>query len=423
MKMMRLFFLTGILALTACTTVDRMQSPEMMFNKAVPAGFESGIRYISTDPDAIKSHFSRIIQRRHAIEGNAALNILALSGGGAGGSFGAGALVGWSRQGNRPQFDMVTGVSAGALIAPFAFLGSAWDERLDENFSGGHSNNFLVSQGIDMLFNPGVYKNQPLIEFVNRFVTEDMIKEVAAQAALGRMLLVATTDLDMEESVIWDLGKIAIHGGEDARRLFRNVLVASASIPGVFPPIIIPVEIAGVRYDEMHVDGSATVPFFIAPALAFILPLDADGLKGANIYVFVNGQLVVVPQTTGVNAIPILSRSFDAALNHMVRTQIALTAEFARRYGMNLRLTLIPIDYPFQGPLDFQESASRQLFDYGADCAQSGRLWTTVEQSITRNQRALPMGFEKNKQNDTKPVPSCPLDDPSVHTEISTQPR
>lgn len=248
-----------------------------------------------------------------------------------------------------------------------------------------------------------------------------MIKEVAAQDALGRSLLVATTDLDKEESVIWDMGKIAAYGGEAARTLFRDVLVASASIPGVFPPIIIPVGIGNVRYDEMHVDGSTTVPFFIAPALAYVLPLNANGLKGANIYIIINGQLAAIPQSTDVSTIPILSRSSEAALNHMVRTQIALTSEFAQRYGMNLRLTVIPIDYPFQGPLDFQESTSRKLFDYGADCAQSGRLWTTVEQSITHNEWALASELVRNKSPDVKP--SCPLDDSSLHSGTLAQPR
>ena len=119
---------------------------------------------------------------------------------------------------------------------------------------------------------------------------------MAQQSGQARLLLVATTDLDTEETVIWDLGRLAAHGGEAARVLFRDVLVASASIPGVFSPIVIPVEKAGVRYDEMHVDGDATVPFFVAPALAYIRPIEASHLSGANIYVLVNGQLGGVPR-------------------------------------------------------------------------------------------------------------------------------
>jgi hypothetical protein len=406
--------------MTGCATVRREKPPDFMLNTSAPVGFQSDVRYVSTDPGAIESHFSEIIQRRRTVLKNAALNILALSGGGAGGSFGAGGLVGFSRHGDRPQFDIVTGVSAGALIAPFAFLGPAWDPQLADNFSGRHSNHFLVSRGIGILFHPGVYKSEPLVEFVDQFVTDEMIKEVASQAALGRSLLVATTDLDKEETVIWDMGKIAAHGGEDARKLFRDVLVASASIPGVFSPTIIPVENSGVRYDEMHVDASATVPFFIAPALAYVLPLDPNGLKGANIYVLVNGQLGVVPQTTKFDTISILSRSLSAELNHMARAEIALTTEFAEKYGMNFRLTLIPIDYPFHGPLDFQESTSRELFNYGADCAEEGRLWTTVEQAIAHSERVLSTEFAKHEAPGRKAISSCPLDGSSISVQSKT---
>jgi len=418
MKTAYIYFLVSLLFLGGCTTYRREQAPEMMLNASTPVGFRADIRYISSDPNAIKSRFSEILRHLRTTSHNKELNILALSGGGAGGSFGAGALVGLSRQGKRPQFDIVTGVSAGALIAPFAFLGSDWDSRLDENFSGKHSENFLVSRGLGMLSRPGVYQSDPLIKFVDDFVTDDMIKEVAAQAALGRMLLIATTDLDKEETVIWDMGQIAAQGGKTAHALFRDVLVASASIPGVFEPIIIPVENAGVRHDEMHVDASATVPFFVAPALAYVLPLDSKVFKGANIYVIINGQLGGIPHTTELDTISILSRSFSAVLNHMARTQIALTSAFAKRYGMNLKLTLIPIEYPFKGPLEFHESTSRQLFKYASDCAQEGKLWNTLEQSIAHSEKTLSKESANIVPSEVPPNVTCPLDDSELPFQV-----
>ncbi|MGB7598474.1 MAG: patatin-like phospholipase family protein [Gallionella sp.] len=423
MRLIQMLCLAGLAALAGCTTA-RLPAPEQMFNTAALLGFDSDVRYVSMDPSAIESRFSRFIELRRAASKGAALNILALSGGGAGGSFGAGALVGFSEQGKRPQFDIVTGVSAGALIAPFAFLGSAWDARLDENFSGDHSEHFLISRGIGILFGPGVYQSKPLVEFVDHFVTGEMIREVAAQAAQGRLLLVATTDLDKEETVIWDMGKIAAHGGEAARILFRDVLVASASIPGAFAPVILPVENKGIRYDEMHVDASASVPFFVAPALAYVLPLDPYGLKGASIYIIVNGQLVEFPHTTEVNTIDILSRSLSAELNHMARAEIALTSAFAQKYGMSLRITVIPIDYPFSGPLDFHQASSRKLFDYGAECAREGRLWSTVEQAIAHSERVLATELAKNKTAPERhAMVMCPLDDSSILSILPTQPH
>ena len=393
-----------------------------MLTTPAPVGFQSDIRYVSTDPQAIKSRFSEILQRRRAASRDHALNILALSGGGAGGSFGAGALIGFSQQGNRPQFDIVTGVSAGALIAPFAFLGPSWDVRLGENFSGGHSENFLVSRWLGVLFRPGLYENEPLVKFVDDFVTDEMIREVADQAARGRLLLVATTDLDKEETIIWDMGQIAAQGGEAAHNLFRDVLVASASIPGVFPPIMIPVENKGVRFDEMHVDASATVPFFVAPELAYVLPLDPNTLKGANIYVIVNSQLGATPQTTPLDTISILSRSFTAILQHRATSEIALTSEFAQRYGMNLKLTAIPVSYPFHGPLYFHESSSRELFNYGAGCAREGMLWTTVEQLVTLHKNALFTGSVKHQSIGEQPALACPSGDSDKSLPAPTKP-
>ena len=233
----------------------------MIFNTTTPVRFQSVVRYADgyadADARAIESRFSETLQRRRAASIDGTVNILALSGGGAGGAFGAGALVGLSRRGVRPQFDIVTGVSAGALIAPFPFLGSGCDAQLTDAFSGARTQHLLGSRGIGALFRPGIYENRPLVDLVDHFATDDLIQAVAQQAATGRLLLVATTDLDTQETVIWDMGWIAARGGDEARVLFRNVLVASASIPGVFSPIVIRVQKAGVRYDEMHVRVAA----------------------------------------------------------------------------------------------------------------------------------------------------------------------
>jgi predicted acylesterase/phospholipase RssA len=410
MRLRRSVCLGAIVLLASCAAIHREQAPAMTFNTTTPVGFQSVVRYANgyanEDSRAIRSRFLEVLQRRRAASPDGTVNILALSGGGAGGAFGAGALIGLSQSGERPQFDIVTGVSTGALIAPFAFLGPAWDAQLADAFSGAHTEHLLASRGVGILFRPGVYRSEPLVDLVDQFVTDELIRAVAREAALGRLLLVATTNLDTEETVIWDMGQIAAHGGEPARTLFRNVLVASASIPGVFSPIVIPVEKAGVRYDEMHVDGDATMPFFVAPALTYLRPTEADGLKGANIYVLVNGQLGDVPHTTPVDTVSIISRSVAATLMHLARTNIVLTSEFARKYDLNFRFSSIPVDYPSRGPLDFQRSSMRALLTYASDCAREGRLWTTVEQAMGRGQRTPSIGLA----SDAQPTPSCPLD-------------
>jgi predicted acylesterase/phospholipase RssA len=312
------------------------------------------------------------------------MDLLIISGGGDWGAFGAGVLKGWGRvKGElaRPQFDGVTGVSTGALIAPFAFLGPAWDKKLTEAAMTAGNGSLLQWRG-GILYDPAVYSGEPLARFVDRFVTSELVAAVAAEAAKGRMLLVATTDLDKEESVIWDLGAIASHGGEEARTLFRDVLTASASIPGVFPPVMIRVEENGVAYDEMHVDGGTIQSFFVAPEIDRFLPVDVDGLEGVNVYVVINSQIGISAGTTPLSTIPIVTRSYSATMKHISRRDIGMAAAFALRHGMNFHFTEIPVEYPFPGLLDFRAPTIQALFNYAVACAAGGYLWTTLDQGF-----------------------------------------
>jgi predicted acylesterase/phospholipase RssA len=381
----------------------------MLFGAATPVGFPSTIRYLSSDRGALEARRPKNLQRLKMASKDGAINILALSGGGAAGAFGAGALVGLTRRGERPPYQLVTGVSSGALIAPFAFLGSDWDAQLIDAFSGAHSQGLLRSRGLAILFHPGIYRSAPLVALVDRFLTKELMEAVAREYATGRMLMVATTDLDKEETVMWDMGAIAAQGGEAARTLFRNVLVASASIPGLFPPVIIHVEDKGIAYDEMHADGGTTVPFFLGSELAFFSSFDPGELAGWNIYVVVNGQLGKAPRTTAIKTVPILARSFSAGLTHMSREALTATSMFAQRNHMNLKFTEIPLDYPRVGSLDFRASSMRSLFDYGAACARNGLLWVTVDEAIDRFEKAASARLDSPAAAHSGKFPGCPL--------------
>ncbi len=309
------------------------------------------------------------------------LRVLVLSGGGAGGAFGAGALVGLSRRQERPQYDVVTGVSTGALIAPFAFLGSDWDSQLTEAFTSGRGATMSV-RGLLALPLGAPRRSAALTALVDHYVTPDLIRAVAQEAGRGRLLWVATTDLDKEETVIWDLGAIAMRGGDPARKLFRDVLVASASIPGVFKPVLIHVHQGGRLYDEMHVDGNVSASLFIAPAAAYFSLLDQRSLDGAQVYVLINGQIIDAPETTPFRLRPIVARTFSVALKHMSRAQVVALDQFAEKYRMSVRSTYLPFDYPQYSSADFRASTMRPLFEYGVRCAQSGRLWTSLDETM-----------------------------------------
>jgi predicted acylesterase/phospholipase RssA len=370
-----------LLGLAACTTLPRGNAPSDATGAAAPRGFPASVRILSSDRHSLWTGSSQILSRLRAAASDGEVDILAISGGGAGGAFGAGALVGLTRKGSRPQFELVTGVSTGALIAPFAFLGPAWDKRLTEAAMTAGNGSLLQWRG-GILYDPAVYSGEPLARFVDRFVTSELVAAVAAEAAKGRMLLVATTDLDKEESVIWDLGAIASHGGEEARTLFRDVLTASASIPGVFPPVMIRVEDNGVAYDEMHVDGGTIQSFFVAPEIDRFLPVDVEGLEGVNVYVVINSQIGVSAGTTPLSTIPIVTRSYSATMKHISRRDIGMAAAFALRHRMNFHFTEIPVEYPFPGLLDFRAPTIQALFNYAVACAAGGYLWTTLDQDF-----------------------------------------
>jgi predicted acylesterase/phospholipase RssA len=402
--------------LSACALPRRTASPTL-FDAASPAGFPSDIRYYAADWHALDTRVSLALQRVRSASPDGRINVLALSGGGAIGAFGAGALIGLSRRGERPDFQIVTGVSTGALIAPFAFLGSGWDAQLADAFSGERARSLLHHHWLRRLLSPGAYEAAPLAELVDHYVTFKLLHAVARASARGRLLEVATTDVDKEETVIWDMGAIASRGDESARELFRDVLIASASVPGVFPPVLLHVREGGVTHDEMHVDGATSVPFIAAPESLLISSLRLADLRGGRIFILVNGQLASEPSTTPFRTISVLSRSFATALRHMTRMQLASTAEFARAHGMELEFTAIPMDYPQVSALDFSRATMGSLFGYGLECAERGRLWTTVDEALSRADDAISRWHLEGASTRKRSQPACPLDDASSSGE------
>lgn len=380
------------LLLSGCQTAPRRAAPPDLIGHVAPDGFPANVRLVTTDLGNFTALAPDFFRGIGVAATGGSVDILALSGGGSGGAYGAGALAGLSRAHRRPQFEMVTGVSAGALLAPFAFLGPDWDDRMQEAFTGKLSANLLRSPTrtiLARLLSPsGLPHHNPLFELVDHFVTPKMLAAVAVEASKGRRLIVATTDLDKHETVLWNMGEIAQHGGPTARRLFRDVLIASASVPGVFPPVLIRVTDGKHDYDEMHVDGGVTTSVFTLPLIAGIQSYDLPQLRGANLYMIVNGQLARTPQTTPFNTIDVLSNSIAAEMTYKTRGAIVENIATAKRLGMTFRMTEIPVDYPQESFIDFDQQHMRALFNYAADCAARGLLWMTPDQSIRRNMTA-----------------------------------
>jgi hypothetical protein len=362
--------LAACLALGGCVTLPRADFTEAEQASATPEGF-SDIRYGQDSPELLA-----VLRRTLRPDAQGRMNALAISGGGANGAYGAGLLYRWSETGDKPTFQLVTGVSTGALIAPFAFLGKDWDSELRFAYSGPKVPHLLRSRGLLSLLTPGIYSKAPLNELVRGYVTDALITAVAAEHAKGRQLLVATTDLDTERLMVWDMGAIAAHGGPQARALFADVLIASASVPGVFPPSMIAVTSGGKRFAEMHVDGQTQNAFFAIPG-ALLDPRANAPVEPykVNLYVIINGHVDSLFAVTPRGIMPILARTFDVANKASIRSVLLSTAEFCKSHDWTLKVSALPSGVR-DNPLDFGVHHIHDLFVAGEAAEDSGAAWS-----------------------------------------------
>jgi predicted acylesterase/phospholipase RssA len=383
-------FVASLLCLQGCAHVVIGYS-----GSPIRTGTPNSIRTLGPDGTFSDLSAQSVARRVKTLRGEEPVSILAMSGGGADGAFGAGALVGLTRADSRSPFDVVTGVSAGALIAPYAFLGSAWDSQLVEIYTTGRAEHLLHPNAFGALFGSSIYSGSPLHELVDRYATDEVIQAVARESTVGRLLLIVTTDVQTGEPVVWDLGSIAVNGGQNARALFRDVLVASASVPGMFPPVIIRVNEQQAIFEEAHVDGTVSLPFFVPSGFN-------DRSNGAKVYVIVDGRLSEPSLSVPLRARSIVSRSVSTGIDHMTRTMLELTASKADLQGAQLRFSAIPSSYPTAAAFDFRTATMRSLFDYGYECARVGRLWISSQ--------AADRPADRNIVSAPQHIP-CPVDD------------
>lgn len=303
---------------------------------------------------------------------------LAISGGGAEGAFGAGLLTGWTASGTRPEFTMVTGISTGALSAPFAFLGPEYDEKLREVYTTTETSEVLEVNGpFEAISLGAVTDSAPLHDLIKYFITEDIITAIAAEHLRGRRLLIGTFNLDAARSVIWDIGAIANSDYQDKNELIWDVLLASASIPAAFPPVLINVDVNGTTYDEMHVDGGTGVQVFVYPATfgwqGIMKKLNVPG--SPKIYVIRNAFLT--PDYHGVTPriIPIATRSISSLIRTQGVGNLYQIFVLCRRDGNDFNLAYIPSDFDEEAEEPFDPEYMTKLYQLGHTKALQGYDW------------------------------------------------
>jgi len=304
---------------------------------------------------------------------------LTISGGGGDGAFGAGLLNGWSESGRRPEFKLVTGVSTGALIAPFAFLGPKYDPILRESYTEVTDKDIYRKRHITAaLFSDGMADTSPMAKLVSKYMTRELLDAIAVEYAKGRLLLIGTTDLDSREPVIWNMGAIAASKDPKALELFHQVIRASASIPGAFSPVMIDVTVNGTRYQEMHVDGGATRQVFMYPPNLHIDEAAASlgaGERQRTVYIIRNSRLDADWASVDRRTLSIANRSVSTLIQTQGAGDLIRMYLTATRDHVDYSLAFIPRDFTAPKKSEFDEGYMRPLFERGRVMAASGYPW------------------------------------------------
>jgi hypothetical protein len=383
-RLLALLVAAALALVTACSHPDRLPSvPRADTARAQPLGIPNARFFADGDVSLMVQEGMRSLDREMAVlraEGKnptrtnlPPVYYLAVSGGGDNGAFGAGLLNGWSTAGTRPEFKMVTGVSTGALIAPFAFLGPQHDQALREVYTSLTPDRIFRARGLSAaLFDDAMADTSPLADVIAKYADAQMFAAIAREYNEGRLLLIGTTDLDAQRPVIWNIGALAASGKPEALPLFHKILRASAAIPGLFQPVMIDVELDGKKYQEMHVDGGTIAQLFLYPPT-----LEAGRLlkRKRVAYIIRNARLdpdYVMAERRTIN---IAGRAINTMLAASGHNDVLRTYFVSQRDGVDYNLAYIGTDFTLEKKGEFEQPYMQALFQYGYDQAKAGREW------------------------------------------------
>lgn len=307
-------------------------------------------------------------------------NILVLSGGGSYGAYSAGVVCGWTRAGDRPTFDVVTGVSTGALIAPLAFLGAEGDADLQKFYTQVRARDVFTLRNLATVpFRDAAATTAPLRKIVTGNLTPERVEAIAAAHKKGRRLFIGTTNLETKRFVVWDFGAIAVKGGPAARQLMTDVLVASCSVPGVFPPVPVSVEVDGRTHTELHVDGGVSAPMFLPTGIFEAVTPKRPNDPPANLYVVVAAKFFPDSAPVKARVLKVLEASVGAFFSGHIRAEAANLYHQSKLHGVKFHVTAVPgeLAIPDSG-IDFDPEGMNRLFVTGLDVGLAGPKFATT---------------------------------------------
>ncbi len=337
---------------------------------------------------ALQREFLAALERQLAARGLPSsaplpeLDLLGISGGGENGAFGAGLLNGWTERGGRPDFFLVTGISTGALSAPFAFLGSAWDAKLKDVYTNITLADVLVQRNFTAaVWDDGMADNSPLFRTISRYIDEALLAEIARAYDGGRLLLIGTSNLDAQMPVIWNIGAIARSGHPKALDTIRRILLASSAIPGAFAPVLFDVTLDGKPFQELHVDGGAFAQVFLNPNSVSQLRRERQAKRlpvaPARAWVIRNGRLDPEWASVDRRTMSIAGRAVASMISSAGYNDVWRIYSAAERDGVDYNLAFIGRDFSLAYDKPFAQSYMRPLYEYGRQRASAGDAWVT----------------------------------------------
>ena len=344
------------------------------------------------DPESLNRMVAQLAEGDQVNPGGPHYNVLVLSTGGPYGAFTAGTLVGWSETGTRPKFDCVTGVSTGALVSVFAFLGPEWDDKLAKVLSDLNADKvYRMRRPLSMLRRSSFASSEPLQRLIEDTVDVELMRAVAQAHAEGRRLYVGTTNLESRRLAVWDLGTIASRGDAEALKLLQTILLASCSIPGFFEPVPIEVQNNGQSHTELHVDGGASAAMFLR------LPDGAQSLRGrrplagSNLYIIVAGKIYADPAPVRPGFITIAGSSISSLLYAEARGDLYRLFTGSLVSGIKYHLVAVPQDFAI-GPNStlFGATEIKQLYEEGVRIGRSPNPWRSLPPGAETSERTNP---------------------------------
>ncbi len=365
------------LLLTACAGQSRNPPPVDVYQDLTLFGI-SNLRVWGDEPQALEQVLAGI---GDAEAQSASVAMLGISGGGSRGAYAAGVLNGWSAANTRPEFDLVTGISTGALIAPFAFLGAEFDEMLKMFYTTNSTKDLVRIRFplISALSGDGLADLSPLQLIIEEYISDAFVARLADESRRGRALIIGTTNLDAARPVLWNITRIAETGHPEATALIQSVILASASMPGALSPIYIQVEHSdGNRYDEMHVDGGITGQLFLLPEPN---PDEAPrNLSGSTAYLIRNSQLVPPYAPLQPRTLPITTAMVSAMLRSQGHGDLYRVGRLAEDQGMAVKVTWLPDSVSeLENSELFDPSFMSALYEMGYELALNGAAWSDFD--------------------------------------------